>query len=101
MRVRFVLSAIAVKQNTWLARGVGRLGVPCFFLVLRMPFLFTQMRPFSVAGDGSKCFHTFSTVRCGNVRNCSFSMASMSVGSDGQNKVWCIYLSACCLVGMV
>jgi hypothetical protein len=99
--VRFVLSAIAAKQKIWLAWGVGGAVFALVFLVLLMPFLVMRMRPFAVAVDGSKCLRTFSIVKCGKVFNCSFSMAAMSVCIGGQNKSWCMYFIACCLVGMV
>ena len=99
--VRAVLSAIAAKQKTWLACGFGRLDGFVGLVVFRRPCLFMQMRPLAVAVEGSKCFRTFSTVRCGNVVSCLFSMAASRVGIGGQNKVWCIYFIACCLVGIV
>lgn len=96
--VLVVLSAIAAKQNISLFCGFA--GLRDFRVLLR-PCRFIRIRPFAVAVDGSKCFRTFLTVRCGNVRSWSFSMASMSVAIGGQNKSWCINFSACCFVGIV
>ena len=99
--MRCVLSATAAKQNMSFVGGGGSGVLLVVLLVLRSPWRFIRMRPFAMAVDGSKCLRTFFTVRCGNVCSWPFSMALINVSIGGQNKVWCMNLRACCLVGKV
>ena len=82
------------------ATGVG-VGLVSFGLVLRMPLRGLFIWPLEVAGLGARYFRTRSAFMNGNPCSWLLLMALSSVAIGGLKKVWCMYLSCCCLDGSV